>query len=41
MATQKQLKQENIPMTVKNVNEDIGKILKMSGFDKLLNIEFN
>lgn len=37
--TQKQLKPENIPMTIKNVNDNISEIFRMSGFDKVLTIE--
>jgi anti-anti-sigma factor len=39
IATQKKLKPENIPMTIKNVNDTINEIFRMSGFDKILNIE--
>ena len=39
IATQKKLKPENIPMTIKNVNDTINEIFKMSGFDKILKIE--
>ena len=39
IATQKKLKPENIPMTIKNVNATITEIFRMSGFDKILNIE--
>ena len=39
IATQKKLKQDNIPMTIKNVNDTIGEIFRMSGFDKILKIE--
>ena len=37
--TQKKLKPENIPMTIKNVNDTISEIFRMSGFDKVLKIE--
>ena len=37
--TQKKLKSENIPMTIKNVNGNINEIFRMSGFDKILKIE--
>ena len=39
IATQKKLKPENIPMTIKKVNDTINEIFKMSGFDKILEIE--
>lgn len=39
IATQKKLKSENIPMTIKNVNGYINEIFRMSGFDKILKIE--
>ena len=39
IATQKKLKSENIPMTIKNVNGNINEIFRMSGFDKILKIE--
>ena len=39
IATQKKLKPENIPMTIINVNDTINEIFRMSGFDKILNIE--
>ena len=39
IATQKKLKPENIPMTIKNVNGTISEIFTMSGFDKILKIE--
>ena len=39
IATQKKLKPENIPMTIKNVNDTISEIFRMSGFDKILKIE--
>ena len=38
IATAKKLKPENIPLVIK-VNDTINEILKISGFDKLLNIE--
>ena len=38
-STQKKLKSEDIPMTIKNVNDTINEIFKMSGFDKILKIE--
>ncbi|WP_407409251.1 STAS domain-containing protein [Methanobrevibacter sp.] len=39
IATQKKLKPEDIPMTIKNVNDTINEIFRMSGFDKILKIE--
>ena len=39
ISTQKKLNKENIPMTIKNVNDVVGEIFKMSGFDKILKIE--
>ena len=40
IATQKKLKPENIPMTIINVNDTINEIFRMSGFDKILKIEW-
>ena len=40
VSTQKKLKSEDIPMTIKNVNDTINEIFKMSGFDKILKIEW-
>lgn len=39
IATQKKLKADNIPLVIRNVNDIIGEIFKMSGFDKILKIE--
>ena len=39
IATQKKLQQENIPFVIKNVNDTVGEIFRMSGFDKILKIE--
>ena len=39
IATQKKLKPDDIPMTIKNVNDTISEIFRMSGFDKILKIE--
>ena len=39
IATQKKLEPENIQMTIKNVNDTISEIFRMSGFDKILKIE--
>ena len=38
IATAKKLEPENIPLVIK-VNDTLKEILKISGFDKLLNIE--
>lgn len=40
IATQKKLKTEDIPMVIKNVNDAVGEIFRMSGFDKVLKIEW-
>ena len=39
IATQKKLEPENIQMTIKNVNDTISEIFRMSGFDRILKIE--
>ncbi|MBR0271754.1 MAG: STAS domain-containing protein [Methanobrevibacter sp.] len=39
IATQKKLKSDDIPMVIKNVNDAIKEIFRMSGFDKILKIE--
>lgn len=39
IATQKKLKKDDIPFTIKNVNATVGEIFRMSGFDKILKIE--
>ena len=39
IATQKKLKSEDIPFVIKNVNDTVGEIFRMSGFDKILKIE--
>ncbi len=39
IATQKKLKPDNIPFVIKNVNDAVREILRMSGFDKILKIE--
>ena len=39
ISTQKKLKADNIPMTIKNVNDSVREIFRMSGFDKILKIE--
>mgnify|MGYP002523418354 CR=1 FL=1 len=40
IAAQKKLKQDEIPMSIKNVNDAISEIFRMSGFDKILKIEW-
>ncbi|WP_407392677.1 STAS domain-containing protein [Methanobrevibacter sp.] len=39
IATQKKLKPENIPFIIKNVNDSVSEIFRMSGFDKILKIK--
>lgn len=39
IATQKKLKADDIPLVIKNVNDAVGEIFRMSGFDKILKIE--
>ncbi len=39
IATQKKLKADNIPLVIKNVNDAVSEIFRMSGFDKILTIE--
>ena len=39
ISTQKKLKEENIPFAIKNVGDAVNEIFKMSGFDKIFNIE--
>lgn len=39
ISTQKKLKADNISFIIKNVNDTIGEIFRMSGFDKILTIE--
>lgn len=39
IATQKKLKTENIPFVIKNVDDSVKEIFRMSGFDKILKIE--
>ena len=38
IVTQKKLKPENIPFVIKNVNDTVGEIFRMSGFNKILEI---
>ena len=40
IATQKKLKVDDIPMVIKNVNDSVGEIFRMSGFNKILKIEW-
>ncbi len=39
IATQKKLKADDIPFVIRNVNDAVGEIFRMSGFDKILKIE--
>ena len=39
IATQKNLKADDVPFAIRNVNEAVGEIFRMSGFDKILKIE--
>lgn len=39
ISTQKKLKAEDIPMVIRNVNDIVSEIFRMSGFDKILKIE--
>lgn len=39
ISTQKKLKPANIPFVIKNVNNAVSEIFRMSGFDKILTIE--
>ncbi|MBQ6098385.1 MAG: STAS domain-containing protein [Methanobrevibacter sp.] len=39
IATQKKLKADDIPFIIKNVNDAVNEIFRMSGFDKILKIE--
>ena len=39
ISTQKKLKPDNIPFVIKNANDTIKEIFRMSGFDKILKIE--
>ena len=41
IGTQKKLKADEIPFVIKNVNDTVGKIFKMSGFDKIIKIEYS
>lgn len=39
IGTQKKLRPENIPFVIKNVNDNVGEIFRVSGFNQLLTIE--
>ncbi len=39
ITTQKKLKSANIPLIIRNVNDTVNEIFKMSGFNKVLKIE--
>lgn len=39
IVTQKKLKPKNIPLVIRNVNDAVHEIFRMSGFDKILKIE--
>ena len=39
ISTQKKLKADDIPVIIKNVNDTVNEIFRMSGFDKILQIE--
>ncbi|MBQ6219410.1 MAG: STAS domain-containing protein [Methanosphaera sp.] len=39
IATQKKLKKDNVPLVIENVNDTIKEIFRMSGFDKILEIQ--
>ena len=39
IATQKKLKADDIPFVIKNVNDSVNEIFRMSGLNKLLTIE--
>lgn len=39
ITTQKELKANDIPFVIKNVNDTVNEIFRMSGFDKILKIE--
>lgn len=39
ITTQKKLKAENVPLVIKNVNDTVNEIFRMSGFNKILKIE--
>lgn len=39
IANQKKLKADDIPLVIKNVNDTVSEIFRMSGFEKILDIE--
>ena len=39
IATEKKSKEEHIPVIIKNANDAVNEIFRMSGFDKILTIE--
>lgn len=39
ISTQKKLKSDNIPFVIKNANDTVKEIFKMSGFNRILKIE--
>ena len=39
ISTQKKLKADDIPFVIENVNDTVGEIFRMSGFDKILKIK--
>lgn len=39
ISTEKKLKNDDIPMVIKNVNDIVNEIFSLSGFDKILKIE--
>ena len=39
IVTQKKLKRENIPFVIKNVNDSVGEIFRITGFNKILKIK--
>ena len=41
IATQKKLNANDIPLVIRNVNDAVNEIFRMSGFDKILKIEWN
>lgn len=41
IVTHKKLKQNNVPFIIRNVNDTVGEIFRMTGFDKILAIEVN
>ena len=40
ISTQKKLKSEDIPLVIRNVNDSVNEIFTMSGFNKILKIEW-